>query len=100
MLKRGLLVAAALWLQAAPANALSFTLDALPAGPVVSGNGQLEFSKFQFFSPFMTVDPSDVTANILADGIELSGPISTSGGLKNFFFLYEVDPRRGQAARR
>lgn len=90
MLVRGLLVAAALWLYAAPASALSFTMDMLPTGPVVSENGQLEFSNFQFFSPFMTVDPSDVTANILADGIELSGPISSTGGLKNFFFLYDV----------
>lgn len=90
MLIRGLLVAAALWLYAASANALSFTMDALPVGPVVSGNGQLEFSKFQFFSPFMAVDPSQVTATILTDGIELSGPISTSSGLKNFFVLYEV----------
>jgi hypothetical protein len=90
MLKRGLVVAVALWLYAASAHALSFAMDALPGGPVVSGNGQLEFSHFQFFSPFMTVDPSEVTANILADGIQLSGPISTSNGLKNFFVLYEV----------
>jgi len=90
MLTRGLLVAVGLWLYAASANALSFALDGLPVGPVVSGNGQLEFSNFQFFSPFMTVDPSKVTATILADGIELSGPISASNGLKNFFVLYEV----------
>ena len=54
MLKRGLVVAVALWLYAASASALTFGLDALPVGPVVSGNGQLEFSNFQFFSPFMT----------------------------------------------
>jgi hypothetical protein len=64
-LKRGGLVVA-LWLYAASAHALSFTLDLLPAGPVVSENGQLEFSNFQFFSPFDSVDPSQVTATILA----------------------------------
>ena len=90
MLKRGLLVAIAVWLSAASAHALSFTMNALPVGPVVSENGQLEFSNFQFFSPFMSVDPSQVTATILADGIQLSGPITSSGGLKNFFVLYEV----------
>jgi hypothetical protein len=88
-LKRGVLVVA-LWLYAASAHALSFTLDLLPAGPVVSGNGQLEFSNFQFFSPFDSVDPSEVTATILADGIQLSGPITSTSGLKNFSLLYEV----------
>ncbi len=90
MLKRGTLVAVMLWLYAASASALTFGLDALPAGPVVSGNGQLEFSNFQFFSPFMTVHPGDVTATILDDGIQLSGPVSASNGLKNFYVLYDV----------
>jgi hypothetical protein len=90
MLKRSVLVAVALWLYAAAASALTFGLDGLPAGPVVSGNGQLEFSNFQFFSPFMSVDPSEVTATILDDGIQLSGPISATDGLKNFFVLYDV----------
>jgi hypothetical protein len=88
-LKRGLLVAA-LSLYAASANALSFTLNTPPAGPVLSENGQLEFSNFQFFSPFNSVLASQVTATILGDGIQLSGPISATNGLKNFFVLYEV----------
>jgi hypothetical protein len=88
-LKRGLL-SVALWLNAASASAVSFTLDSLPSGPVLSENGELEFSNFQFFSPFNSVAPSQVTATILADGIQLSGPISSSNGLKNFLVLYEV----------
>jgi hypothetical protein len=88
-LKWGLL-AVALWLNAASASAVSFTLDSLPSNPVPSGNGQLEFSNFQFFSPFLSVAPSQVTATILADGIQLSGPIGSTSGLKNFFVLYDV----------
>jgi hypothetical protein len=88
-LRRGLLVVA-LSLYAASASALSFTLDAIPGGPVISGNGQLEFSNFQFFSPFSSVLPSQVTATILADGIQLSGPITSTSGLKSFSVLYEV----------
>ena len=99
MLSRVALAAVALLLYATSANALSFSLDGLPAGPVVSGNGQLEFSHFQFFSPFMSVDPSEVTATVLDDGLQLSGPISASDGLKNFFVLYEVRALGGEIKR-
>ena len=80
-----------LWLLATAAQAVSFDLDSIPAGPITSGNGQLQFSNFQFFSPFNTVDAGDITLTTLADGVQISGPESVSGtGLKSFFVLYEV----------
>jgi hypothetical protein len=85
MQKRSLVLALALaaWLVSSAANAL-------PTGPVVSGNGQLEFSNFQFFSPFGKVDEDDITVSVLADGIVLSGPIDVKKGAANFFVTYDV----------
>lgn len=82
-------LAVAVWLIAASASAVSFTLDSLPA-TLTSDNGQLEFSNFQFFSPFDTVDPGDVTLTTLDDGIRLSGPLTVENDFANFFLLYEV----------
>lgn len=83
MQKRSLCLAVALCLAAAAANAL-------PTGPVVSGNGQLEFSNFQFFSPSGSVDEDEIAVGVLADGIVLSGPVSASDELRSFFVTYEV----------
>ena len=81
----------ALCLLASAAHAVSFTLDAIPAGPVLSNNGQLQFSNIQFFSPFSTVNAADITFETVDDGVKLSGPVGVSGtDLKNFFVLYEV----------
>jgi hypothetical protein len=80
---RSLCLAVALWLVAAAASAL-------PTGPIVSGNGQLEFSNFQFFSPGHTVDESEISVSVLADGILLSGPVSATNELKGFFVTYDV----------
>jgi hypothetical protein len=88
-------LAVAVWLCAASASAVSFSLDALPSGPVASGNGQLEFSNFQFFSPFGSVDPADVTLTVLDDGIRLSGPLTVTNDVANFFLLYEVSASAG-----
>jgi hypothetical protein len=86
-----LLVATALCLFTGAAQAVSFTLDAIPAGPLTSGNGLIQFSNIQFFSPFDTVNAADVTFEVLDDGVRLSGPVSVSGSdLKNFFVLYEA----------
>jgi hypothetical protein len=86
-----LALALALCLFAGTAQAVSFTLDAIPAGPLVSGNGQLQITNVQFFSPFNTVSAGDVTFEVLDDGVKLSGPVSVSGtDLKNFFVLYEL----------
>jgi hypothetical protein len=63
---------------------------ALPTGPIVSGNGQLEFSNFEFFSPGGKVDEEDITVNVLADGISLSGPVDVKHGAVNFFVTYDV----------
>lgn len=64
--------------------------DALPTGPLVSGNGQLEFSNFQFFSPSGKVDEGDISVSVLADGIALSGPVDVKHGAANFFVTYDV----------
>jgi len=78
------------WL-ATSAQAVSFSLDMIPAGPVTSGNGQLEFSSFQFFSPFNVVHADEITLTVLDDGIEISGPVSVIGDdFKDFSVLYEV----------
>lgn len=88
--KWGTCLAVALcWLAASSANAASFTLDSLPSS-VLSDNGQLEFANFQFFSPFHTVDAADVTLTTLADGIQLSGPLTVEDDFASFFLLYEV----------
>ncbi len=83
-----------LWLFAGSARAVSFSLDSIPAGPVTSGNGQLEFSNFQFFSPFGSVDAGEITLTVLEDGVELSGPVSVMSvkGAKyeTFSVLYDV----------
>ena len=73
----------AVWLVASAASAL-------PSGPIVSGNGQLEFSNFQFFSPGGSVGEDEVTVNVLADGISLSGPIDLKYGAAAFFVTYDV----------
>jgi hypothetical protein len=64
--------------------------NALPTGPLVSGNGQLEFSNFELFSPGGKVDEDDITVTVLADGISLSGPLSVTRGAVNFFVTYDV----------
>jgi len=73
----------AVWVVASAASAL-------PTGPIVSGNGQLEFSNFEFFSPGGKVDEDDITVNVLADGISLSGPVDVKHGAVNFFVTYDV----------
>ena len=73
----------ALWLVGGAASAL-------PTGPIVSGNGQLEFSNFQFFSPGGKVDEDDITVSVLTDGIVLSGPVDVKRGATNFFVTYDV----------
>ena len=87
MPKRSFVLAVALtlatWLVAGAA-------DALPTGPLVSGNGQLEFSNFQFFSPSGKVDEDDISVSVLADGIALSGPLDVKHGAANFFVTYDV----------
>jgi hypothetical protein len=89
--RRWLALSLGLWLSAASAQAVSFSLDSIPAGPITSGNGQLEFSNFQFFSPFDSVDASEITLTVLEDGIELSGPVDvTAHEYKTFSVLYEV----------
>lgn len=69
---------------------VSGAVHALPTGPLVSGNGQLEFSNFQFFSPGGKVDEADITVSVLADGISLSGPVDVKRGAANFFVTYDV----------
>jgi hypothetical protein len=76
---------------AGAAQAVSFTLDAIPSGPITTNDGQLQISNIQFFSPFNSVNASDVTFETIDDGVKLSGPVSASGTeLKNFFVLYEL----------
>lgn len=69
---------------------VSSAASALPTGPIVSGNGQLEFSNFHFFSPAGKVDEDDITVNVLADGIALTGPVSVKHSAANFFVTYDV----------
>ena len=87
MQKRSLVLAVVLafatWL-------VSSAVHALPTGPLLSGNGQLEFSNFQFFSPSGKVDEEDITVSVLADGISLSGPVDMKQGAANFFVTYDV----------
>ena len=87
MQKRPWVLAVALtlaaWLVSGAANAL-------PTGPVVSGNGQLEFSNFEFFSPGGKVNVDDIAVSVLADGIALSGPVDVKHGAANFFVTYDV----------
>ena len=83
MQKRSLCLAVALWL-------VSGAASALPTAPLVSGNGQLEFDNFQFFSPGHTVNESDISVTVLADGIVLSGPVTADNALKSFFVTYDV----------
>ena len=73
----------------------SVAANAVPTGPVTSGNGMLTFSNFQFFSPFNTVKESDVTVTPLADGLRFSGNVSTSTDTKSFYVLYEINMAPG-----
>lgn len=84
MQKRTLWLTLAFWMVCAAAA------HALPTGPVVSGDGKLQFSNFQFFSPFNSVDEDDVDTTVLPDGLRFSGPITSTDDLKTFFVLYEV----------
>ncbi|HVN38917.1 MAG TPA: hypothetical protein VMW19_12190, partial [Myxococcota bacterium] len=60
----------------------STAASALPTAPITSGNGLLQFSNFQFFSPFNTVNSSDVTVSSITDGLQFSGNVSTSSSVK------------------
>ena len=62
MRRRTLFIVLAFGLFSAAANAV-------PTGPITSGNGMLQFSNFQFFSPFNTVNSSDVTVTPTTDGL-------------------------------
>jgi hypothetical protein len=70
---------------------LSTAASAIPTGPITSGNGMLQFSNFQFFSPFNTVNSSDVTVTALTDGLQFSGNVSTSTDVKSFYVAYEIN---------
>jgi hypothetical protein len=68
--------------------------DAFDLGDVPSGNGQFLFSDFRFHSPSCSVDPDDLTIEILDDGIEIAGPITRTGsGWAKFYVSYEVTAR-------
>ncbi|HXK22373.1 MAG TPA: PEP-CTERM sorting domain-containing protein [Myxococcota bacterium] len=69
----------------------STAASALPTAPITSGNGMLQFSNFQFFSPFNTVNQSDVTVAPLTDGLRFSGNVSTSTDVKSFYVLYDIN---------
>jgi len=56
---------------------------------LTSGNGQLSFTRFEFY--LGNADRSDFTVSVLDDGIRLTGPLSVTGGAEaEFFFSYEV----------
>jgi hypothetical protein len=69
----------------------SAAASAVPTGPVTSGNGMLQFSNFQFFSPFNTVKESDVAVTPTTDGLNFSGNVSTSTDVKSFYVAYEIN---------
>ena len=52
-------------------------------------NGQLEFSHFQFF--LEPADDADFTLTLLADGLQLTGPMfAENGDNAQFYFAYQV----------
>lgn len=64
---------------AGPAEAATINLGDVTLGQsFTSGNGKLEFSNFSFDSPDC-IDPSDITLEILEDGVMLSGPVGAWG---------------------
>ena len=69
----------------------SAAANAIPTGTITSGNGMLSFSNFQFFSPFNTVNASDVTITGLTDGLQFSGNVGTSTDVKSFYVAYEIN---------
>jgi PEP-CTERM motif-containing protein len=69
----------------------SVAANAVPTGPITSGNGMLQFSNFQFFSPFNTVNSTDVTVTPTTDGLQFSGNVSTSTDVKSFYVAYEIN---------
>ena len=69
----------------------STAASALPTAPITSGNGMLQFSNFQFFSPFSTVNSSDVAVTPLTDGLQFSGNVSTSTDVKSFYVAYDIN---------
>jgi hypothetical protein len=55
-----------------------------------SGNGQLQFSHFEFYFP-PTSDLGDFEITVLSDGIRLTGPTSVADGASlEFYYTYEV----------
>jgi len=77
-------------LSASAAHALSFSVDDIDCDTVlISGNGQLRFSHFEFF--LHPEDDEDFTLTLLADGLELTGPMSVQGrDSAEFYFSYQV----------
>ena len=69
----------------------STAASAIPTGPITSGNGLLQFSNFQFFSPFNTVNSSDVNITPATDGLNFTGNVSTSTDVKSFYVAYEIN---------
>lgn len=56
---------------------------------LASGNGQLSFTRFEFY--LGNADRADFTLTVLDDGIRLTGPLSvTDGAAAEFYFSYEV----------
>ena len=84
MRRRTLFIVLALGLFSAAAGAV-------PTSPITSGNGMLQFSNFQFFSPFNTVKESDVAVTARTDGLQFSGNVSTSTDVKSFYVAYEIN---------
>ena len=69
----------------------SVAANAVPTGPITSGNGLLQFSNFHFFSPYNTVNSSDVNVTPTTDGLQFSGNVSTSTDVKSFYVAYEIN---------
>lgn len=71
--------------------------DVMPGDVFLSGNGKLQFTDFEFVSLCGTcVTPDEITLNILADGVQLLGPITSSGhefkGFQVTYAALAVDP--------
>jgi hypothetical protein len=75
---------------AGAAHALSFNVADIENDTVlVSPNGQLVFSKIEFF--LEPADDDDFTLTLLDDGLELTGPMSVADGdSAEFYFSYQV----------
>jgi hypothetical protein len=75
---------------AGAAHALSFSVDDIDCDLVlISGNGQLRFSNFEF--SLKPEDDEDFTLTVLADGLQLTGPMSVHGrDSAEFYFSYQV----------